>query len=275
MLSLKRLIYGLPLLRPYRLYRATRAFGQPRMMPEGFAMTSFEGAFSPDYEREERRIIAALLPNYSMLVDVGANHGFYSLMAAHLGVPSIAVEPEETNLRVLRANVAGKPVQIRDVALSDEEGEADLFGDGYMASLMQSWEQLPTHFRQKVKVTTLDNLLEGVSAKLLIKVDVEGAEASVLRGASQTLQGDHIWLIETYPFHPSGAECTGFREVFRIMNEAGYVARLASESGRLFTLEDAAKWSRSTAAPSNFLFYRPSEDATDPWEQISAGMNAA
>ncbi len=270
MVGLKRKIYGLPILRLYRLYRAKRAFGRPRLVPEGFKMVSFSGAFSADWEREERSIITQLLPDCAMLVDIGANHGLYSLLAAHLGKPSLAIEPEEINLTVLRLNAKSRLIQICPVALSDHEGEAYLYGDGYMASLERNWQGVPKHFRQKVEVTKLDKLLENVSGKLLIKMDVEGAEATVLRGAPETLKGNHLWLIESYPTQPSGARCQGFLETFEIMFNAGYEARLASEPDKLFTMEDALTWDRSPALASNFVFYRPVEDASKIMKAIGA-----
>ena len=221
MVSLKRQIYGLQILRPYRMWRARQIAAKPRRVAEGFAIASYDMAFDDDWEREERAAIARLLPSCAAFVDVGANNGFYALLAAHLGTPSLAIEPDAGNLVVLRQNAAGKPIEIVAGAVSESAGTVDLFGDGDMASFDPAWQGVGRHFRQTVATMRLDTLLEDrwPGEQLLIKVDVEGAEALVLRGASATLARTPrpFWLIETLPTLPNGALNTAFAQVERLM----------------------------------------------------------
>lgn len=228
MVSLKRQIYGLPILRAYRLWRARQISRNPRQVREGFRLASYDMAFTDDWEKEERALVARHLPGCAALVDVGANNGFYSLLAVHLGKPALAVEPDAGNLVVLRANVQGKPVEIVAAVLTEAEGEAVLYGDGDMASLDPEWQGVGRHFRQSVSALTLDRVLAGrwLGERLLIKIDVEGAEASVLRGAASTLRRypRPLWLIELLPHLPTGAENPASAEARAIMKAAGYTA---------------------------------------------------
>lgn len=236
MVSLKRQIYGLPFLRPYRLWRARKIAETPRAVREGFSLASFDLAFSDDWERAERAAVLRLLPECAALIDVGANNGFYSLLANHLGKPAIAVEPDAGNLVVLRRNLAGTKVELFEGAISDQAGTVDLYGDGDMASFDPHWQGVGRHFRQSVPAITLDALIgdRWRGERLFIKVDVEGAEAHVLRGAATTLAREPkpYWLIETGRTLPTGAPNPAFDEAHRLMD--GYSAELVSDGNYLF-----------------------------------------
>ena len=238
MVSLKRQIYGLPLLKSYRLWRARQIARTPRLVREGFRFASYDMAFTDEWEMEERALVAEHLPDCAALVDVGANNGFYALLAVHLGKPALAIEPDVGNLVVLRANCHGKPVEIVSAVLADEEGEAVLYGDGDMASLDPDWQGVGRHFRQSVRALTLDGVLAGrwTEGRLLIKIDVEGAEALVLRGASATLRRGPrpMWLIEMLPHLPTGGENPAFAEARGIMEDAGYIAEQVNAATFLY-----------------------------------------
>ncbi|MBA4045222.1 MAG: hypothetical protein C0471_12495 [Erythrobacter sp.] len=239
MVTLKRQIYGLPALKAYRLWRARQIARQPRLVREGFRFASYDLAFTEEWEREERALVARHLPGCAALVDVGANGGFYSLLAAHLGKPALAIEPDAGNLIVLRANAAGRPVEIIPAVLAEAEGQAVLYGDGDMASLDPNWQGVGKHFRQRVEALTLDRVLADrwPGERLLIKIDVEGAEALVLRGAAVTLRRKPrpLWMIEMLPHLPTGAENPAFAESQSIMAQAGYTAEPINAATILFT----------------------------------------
>jgi FkbM family methyltransferase len=135
-----------------------------------------------------------------VFVDVGAHIGRYALEAAASGSRVIAVEPEPSNLTMLRDNIAlngFRNVQAYDVAVSDSTGRRTFYltkgGDTGASSLEKSWR---AYFagtdmvsRLEVKVDTLDHLLEdaGVEKVDWLKIDVEGHEVPVLVGARRTL----------------------------------------------------------------------------------------
>ena len=223
-------------------------------------MVGTDLTFEENWEQGERAVMAEHLGECVALIDVGANSGFYSILAARAGKSVVAVEPEEGNLALLRSNIALNKVEveIHAAALSDTVGWSVVYGDGDMASLIREWQGVGAEFKQSVATTTLDEVIgdRWLNEKLFIKIDVEGFEDKVLSGADRTLARSlkPFWLIETYPRLPTGGHCAAFAKVFETMHSAGYIARLASEGGQIVTADDVAHWDRDPAKASNFLF---------------------
>ena len=158
-----------------------------------------------------------------LFVDVGANAGFFTLVASRAGVPVLAIEPSPINLQSLSENIrmAAGPgaVEMLPLALSDREGEVYLLGSGQGASLVTNWRGVRSTYRTRVRAATLDQVLAGRAGSLLIKVDVEGAEDAVLRGAYRTLRRSPrpVWLVE----HGPEVE-PGYVVLFETFWHAGY-----------------------------------------------------
>ncbi len=144
----------------------------------------------------------------SSAVDVGANVGSTTLiMAARCGARGqvVAFEPEPSARRVLQENIALNPgvaaVVIEESACADREGSATFFARGGARSSLDGDSTDPAEHAVIVPLTTLDAYV--ARAKLspnLIKIDVEGAEVHVLRGAQQLLSSDATILCELHPF---------------------------------------------------------------------------
>ena len=135
--------------------------------------------------------------------DVGANVGFWSLHLAGFEPKinrMIAFEPDETNLRLLRRNKERNrlaTLELRAVALSDRQGTATFHADavtGSTGSLEASHTFIAKHFGREttavqVPLTTADAVIaEGTAAPQFLKIDVEGHELSLLRGAERLLR---------------------------------------------------------------------------------------
>ncbi|MFO7609149.1 MAG: FkbM family methyltransferase [Candidatus Krumholzibacteriia bacterium] len=143
------------------------------------------------HEHREMTFVLATAGPQDMFVDVGANAGAYTLLAcAARGARGLAIEPVPETFARLEANLElnglGERVLAANVGLSDKPG-ALVFtaGQDCMNHVVAPGETVngPT---LTVPVTTLDELLSGVTATLL-KIDVEGLETLVLRGARRTL----------------------------------------------------------------------------------------
>jgi FkbM family methyltransferase len=183
--------------------------------PPVMQVASFEGTFSMDarsdlfrivlnsrdYEPRLARCSLDHLDPQRDAIDVGANVGLYSvLMARHLaeGRRVLAVEPTANALRHLHANIERNGVQGRvDVfegVVTDHDGACEV-------QTIEGREEYSTIGRMmhphvagapstsvEVEAATLDTLVEGFSLDPgFIKVDVEGAEATVFKGASGVL----------------------------------------------------------------------------------------
>lgn len=147
------------------------------------------GLYEP---RKQRSLAREIRPN-SVFWDVGANVGFYSLLAANLvGSGRVfAFEPVPRNLAYLRKHLAlnrATNVEILEVAVSDRIGTSSfvLEGTGSMGHLAGEGSLT-------VPTTTLDALVE--QGKVLppdcVKMDIEGAELLALRGATDTFRRFH------------------------------------------------------------------------------------
>lgn len=203
-MSWKRRIYGLPLMRWYRSLRSRQIAAAPVETQYGFSFAGDPIYLDPKWEAEERRVVERLLPKVSAFIDIGANHGIYSCLAAQAGVDVVAVEPERGNLNILRANLSQFPnAEILPFAVSDRAGSMALYGDGSTASLQSGWVGTPTSFRQSVPVETMDALFADrwAEQRIMIKIDVEGGEGKVIDGAQRMLQRSPkpYWLIECFP----------------------------------------------------------------------------
>lgn len=152
--------------------------------------------------REERewRFIANFLKPGMTFIDVGANQGFYTILASkRVGTNGLVVafEPAETEFLRLRRNLALNQCQnviSEPFALGSHKGSTDFFlclgYHGSFSSIREPGHDVASP-RKKVLVpiTTLDDYARTqplVSADL-VKIDVEGAELDVLVGAAASL----------------------------------------------------------------------------------------
>jgi FkbM family methyltransferase len=152
-----------------------------------------------EFERMETEFVKRLLRRDMTVVDAGAHHGLYTLLASKRvgwGGRVIAIEPSprecerlEKHLRLNRCS----NTELVPCALGEDPGEADL----YLVDGFQDWcnslrppavdEPIRT---VRVPVRRLDDVLaeSGVNKVDFLKLDVEGAELSVLYGAMKLLQ---------------------------------------------------------------------------------------
>ena len=146
---------------------------------------------------ELRRIVLPLLAADELLVDVGANFGFWTLLAARRGCRVLAVEPVPATRALLAANAARNGlenrIEIVGQALSDSAGTLTLAlpdGESGQASVHPDATARGTE-TFTVPSSTLDALL-GERRVRLLKIDVEGHELAVLEGASRVLASGQV-----------------------------------------------------------------------------------
>jgi FkbM family methyltransferase len=145
------------------------------------------------HERYEAALVRRLLNDDEIFWDVGANVGYFTLVAATALAQRgqiVALEPGQNAYQRLTENVSLNPyrnIQTFPVAASDREGEAVLHVAGDIADSSASlYPAGQTQVRQEVcRTVSLDHLrrVQGLRPPHLIKLDVEGAELAVLQGA--------------------------------------------------------------------------------------------
>ena len=203
------------------------------------------------FELEELEIIKKQILTADVFIDVGANIGYYSCLAQKLSKHVVAFEPQIQNLECLYTSLeinGWSDFEIFPVGLSDTPGLVTLYGaSGPSASLIKGWAGYSERFKKAIPVNTMDNVLNDrfVGKKLFIKIDVEGAEYNVLKGAVKILNmvPKPTWFIEIClsEFHP-GSGNPNFAETFNLFIQNGYEIRIADEDTTLITETDIKRW---------------------------------
>ncbi len=169
---------------------------------------------------KELPIVCELVPAGAIAIDVGANNGLYTYALSRLGARVEAFEPVPVCARTLEAFGSGN-VRVHEVALSSSSGERDMFvprARGVMHTGLASFRKPDGMFEAiRVPVRRLDEYrFKGVS---FIKIDVEGHELEIVRGATQTIATSHpMLLIEVEQRHLT----IPMEEVFRELLQMGY-----------------------------------------------------
>jgi FkbM family methyltransferase len=142
------------------------------------------------YELEKQRAFAQVTSRGATVLDLGANVGFYTLLAAKLVGSSghvYAFEPVPRNLQYLRRHIALNEltnVSVIDAAVCDTNCQRR-----FQFHTSAAMGHLSETGQAEVNTVTLDHFVfrSGVVTPSTIKIDVEGAEFSVLQGARDVL----------------------------------------------------------------------------------------
>lgn len=154
-----------------------------------------------DYETTTTRLFGSVLNNGDLVVDVGANIGYFTLVASHLVGQGGKVLSFEASWHIfekakanLEINSVGN-VQLRHQAISDGPGEVTLhLGDEDHLGV-SSMRSIGTSREETVSKIALDDAVGPDENPRLIKVDVEGAEHLVLAGMRETIRRCKPYLI--------------------------------------------------------------------------------
>ncbi|MGP8078102.1 MAG: FkbM family methyltransferase [Thermoplasmata archaeon] len=183
------------------------------------------------YEPAVTEVLSSLCRPNGLVVDVGANIGWYTFLAAErvgTGGRVLGFEPDPENFHLLSTTLRENPrpqIRIHESCLSDRDGEEQLFLSEEAASYHSI--SRPVGVRSiPVSATRLDTVVEkeGIRSIDMVKVDVEGGEPKVLRGALTALRSGVIrsliieWRPESWGAEESlWNEVTAMFDVFRLV----------------------------------------------------------
>ena len=162
------------------------------------------------YEEGTTRLLRQIIKPGMAVIDAGAHVGYYTLLAARQVGPTgrvYAFEPEPANYDLLLRNIQRNEytnIVAVNAALSRGVGQATLYLTGLDNGRHSLFRHgLPQQGSVIVEITTLDAFLEseGGTRVDLVKVDVEGSEADVLKGMEQLLRkpGELKLILEFNP----------------------------------------------------------------------------
>lgn len=183
------------------------------------------------YEKEAVLTWESCLDNNSIVLDIGANTGYYTLVAAPLALKVYSFEPSSIAREQLALNVqlnGFKNVDIRKEAISNTEGVQDFYLSGPSNTGMSGFQPAENFSGtiEQVPVTSIDTWFKSVNQPRVdcVKIDVEGAEMKVLSGMKHLLHDHHPILfieviedlLEKYKSSPA--------ELYQFLEAIGYVA---------------------------------------------------
>jgi FkbM family methyltransferase len=179
-----------------------------------------------------------------LIFDVGANEGSKTDLFLRMGARIVAIEPDETNQRILeerfvKYRLTRKPVVIVGKAVSDEKATESMWIDGpgsAVNTLSQKWAATLSgnkarhtydHFgldfaqHRTVETTTLEELIAVHGHPLFIKIDVEGYELNVIRGLRHPVP--YLSFEVNLPeFRPEGLQCVALLEALAVNGKFNY-----------------------------------------------------
>ncbi len=227
-------------------------FGQEMdlLLPSGTDIFLLGGKSHDSEVRLARFLIRRLEPG-EVFIDVGAHYGYFSLLASErVGEEGrvVAFEPSPESFRILEKNASPRQgLEVYQKAVSDTDSEQPFFEFPNLYaennSLLikdfetEQWfdENLPRAIQVKtVRLDTFFDQLERMPK--VIKVDVEGAEDKVIRGAKRSLQGNAPLVVLEYLSDPAKNRAHRAAEV--LLNQMGYRAFLIRKTGELAPTDD-------------------------------------
>jgi FkbM family methyltransferase len=199
-----------------------------RLNPDDFGLSP-EIAVERVHEPRLTAALRTLLSPGMHVVDIGANLGYFTLVAAQaVGREGrvLAIEPYPRSFQLLLENIqlnGVDHVRALPYAVGRRSGKGQLFV--YRAA---NWNSLVAREERpkdvvEVAVYTLDEIVEGEEPVHVLRMDVEGGELDVLCGAQNTLRKWRpILVLEVHPYLLGQ---TGTEEFLEVLEEMGYRIR--------------------------------------------------
>lgn len=170
-----------------------------------------------------------------VFLDIGANCGHFSLIAANLGAEVIAVEASPANCRRFTENVNANAFDARirliQAAAGSENGEIVLHENPLNGMCSTTTRQVFWYLgliarKIIVPMVKVDDVLDDTDLERIrfVKIDVEGAELNVLRGMSRLIRSGSENLEFCLELNPNRLTNEGAEEIFSTFRSNGYRA---------------------------------------------------
>ena len=170
--------------------------------------------------------------NKDIFWDIGANVGIYSLYASRNPMIKVwAFEPGAENYAILNRNIETnkkKNITAFPIAFSERTGLGVLYqqsiqpgkaNNSFGKPIGTKGEVLEYAYAQGAIGFSIDDFVELLSVPNHIKIDVDGIEGMILRGAVNTLRDARVksLMVEMYPSRPD------YQEIFHLITASGFI----------------------------------------------------
>ena len=227
--------------------------------------------FAGGFEPAEVAFVGSHLKPGDVILDVGANAGLYTILAARIVGPHghvFAFEPDDRAVALLRRNIALNGltnVTVIEAAVSNETGQRNFAAasDIAMSSLaathrddqqIQSWRTVDT--------LRLDDALGkyGIERPTFLKIDVEGAEQLVVEGATGLLARAPAGFTILFEAFEANAEPFGYTvaQLLESVQGRGFTVQGFDGAGRLRPLQDLQQGIGTTVY--NFVAFKKRQE---------------
>ena len=211
---------------PFRLYHRIRCYKYAK------------------YRSPELSLISNLVKNTQNSIDIGANLGLFTFFMSRASKHVFAFEPNPYPLENLKGLVDSN-VTVLPIALGNNDGPVEIKIPHHRKGWSSNGASLASKEINDGKIINIQcRKLDSLNIKNigLIKIDVEGFEIEVIRGAKDTiLKNKPVMIIENEIVHTKDTN-----ELFTIMNEFGYDKYICNPIGKLekignFSVEENQK----------------------------------
>ena len=261
-----------PLIKKEWFKKVTPFFGVPMTiaLPSGTDIL-FHGIKAHDSEIRLSKFLTRELKPDAVFIDVGAHHGYYSLLASTMvgrGGKVLAIEASQHSFDLLQQNTSGhNNIRIYHNAAGEETGEITFYEyPGPYAEYNTIIKGAYDHakWKNKVKETvtrvntiTLEEILnENKINQAVIKIDVEGGEYAVLKGMGQKLQQGTYTIIMEY-LYSEDSENTHHQAIY-FLKQNGYSCYYINVAGETEMIDRIDEYMVSKSFTSDNLVFRKS-----------------
>lgn len=222
-------------------------------------------------ESEEINIFFNLLggSKQSTFIDIGANIGWYSILASYVGAKVYCFEPIQNNYQRLCENIelnGSSMIKPFNMGLGEKEGTEDFYfynmasGASSRVNLNHWTEKYSKPQKMRCNIDTLDHICaqEEIDQIDLIKCDVEGSELFVFKGGVETIKRFRPFVLSEmlrkwsakFNYHPN--------DIIKFFADLDYecIALDRMQNGKGYLIREVLEKTEET----NFLFF-PAEKA--------------
>ena len=193
--------------------------------------------FTNTYERDHLNELKSLVVGHGVAIDIGAHFGLYSLiMAKYFDKKVISFEPTPYSAKIFRKNIwfnrLKEKIRFHQAAVGAVNGTASFLvqeTDGAVSnSLIDYWHSDETKYSIAVDVVAIDNIVD--EPVDFIKIDAEGNELDVLRGAIKTIEKNRPQIL--LALHPAAIKEKGdeLSQIWELVAQLDYRVSYQSEN---------------------------------------------